>query len=540
VLAFARTGLGGKHSGPGALAKLLDRFRDRGIELRLEGLAPSAARKLVAAMIGDARAELGGAPLTELAEGNIFYLVELARDAEPHQTSPAPAARDASRAPEEEEARGPSTRERSTAGVGGGAHAEARGGSEAVDAVRGRDPSTVVPEPVLVTAQARLERLGAAPRRALRAASVFGRVFWVSAIATLLGAEAAATLGPALAALVEAGLVERYAEPRFLEEEEYAFRQAIVRDAAYAMLTERDRTAAHLLAAEWLESRGERDAIVLAEHFARGGEPKSAVVWYLWAAEQALEANDLATVVVRTRRGIASGADGSTLGELLLLQAEAVGWSDAASPAAHAELATSSLVFLTPGTGAWCRAAAQVVAARARAGDLPAAEAIAGRLAETPQQAPLGTSHVLAMAHAAAELYEAGLIPAGDALVAKVAAAVPDPATFVLAKLAHEDDVETIAAASRWLSGLSALYHGEPGALAEAGASIAASLERAGHTKVAALAFLYTARALRARGAADEASAWARRTAELAARIGLRRVAHEARDLIAPRIPTVA
>ena len=71
----------------------------------------------------------------------------------------------------------------------------------------------------------------------------------------------------------------RSSASRFGGEEEYFFRHALVSDAAYGMLTDRDRALGHKLAGEWLEAAGERDAIVLAEHLARGGEPKGAVVW---------------------------------------------------------------------------------------------------------------------------------------------------------------------------------------------------------------------------------------------------------------------
>jgi hypothetical protein len=44
---------------------------------------------------------------------------------------------------------------------------------------------------------------------------------------------------------------------------------------------------------------------VLAEHFARGGLPERAVDGYLLAARDALEGNDMATVLARVERGLA-------------------------------------------------------------------------------------------------------------------------------------------------------------------------------------------------------------------------------------------
>ena len=55
---------------------------------------------------------------------------------------------------------------------------------------------------------------------------------------------------------------------------------ALVREAAYAMLTDEDRLLGHRLAGAWLEQAGAADAMVLAEHFRRGAEPVRAARWY--------------------------------------------------------------------------------------------------------------------------------------------------------------------------------------------------------------------------------------------------------------------
>src|SRR5204862_7372879 len=89
---------------------------------------------------------------------------------------------------------------------------------------------------------------------------------------------------------------------------EFTFAHALVREAAYAMLTDDDRTLGHRLAGAWLEQAGAGDAMALAEHFRRGGEPARAVRWYERAAAEALRANDLAAAIGRAEIGIASGA----------------------------------------------------------------------------------------------------------------------------------------------------------------------------------------------------------------------------------------
>jgi hypothetical protein len=181
--------------------------------------------------------------------------------------------------------------------------------------------------------------------------------------------------------------------------------------------------------------------------------------------------------------------------------------------------------FLARGTGAWCRAVAQVAVARARAGDRPGLEQAAARLvAAAPDPSLLGVSPVLAITRVAAELYVAGLPDAADPVVAWVRAAAP---------LSHPDDAETIGVAARWVDALHALHHGDPSAHAEAGPALATAFEQSGHPRFAPLVLSFTARAFHARGSTPEAAAWAQRAAELADRLALRPTAARARALIA-------
>ena len=111
--------------------------------------------------------------------------------------------------------------------------------------------------------QARLEALDAEARRVLRAASVFGQVFWRGGVdgaarrRRTAPTQSTEWLGRARRAR---GGRARARDRRFPGEEEYVFRHALVREAAYAMLTEADRALGHRLAGEWLERAGERDA----------------------------------------------------------------------------------------------------------------------------------------------------------------------------------------------------------------------------------------------------------------------------------------
>ncbi|AUX39749.1 uncharacterized protein SOCE26_011440 [Sorangium cellulosum] len=135
-------------------------------------------------------------------------------------------------------------------------------------------------------------------------------------MAALLGDERATAVDELLADLIQRELVAPRSERRFAGEHEYTFRHALVREGAYAMLTERDRQLGHGLAGAWLERAGEPDPAVLAEHFERGGEGARAARWHARAARRALMANELTAALTAVDRGITSGAEGELAAEL--------------------------------------------------------------------------------------------------------------------------------------------------------------------------------------------------------------------------------
>ena len=161
---------------------------------------------------------------------------------------------------------------------------------------------------MLGTVEARLDAEGSDAKRVLRAASVFGDRFSAAAVASLLGGEVhRRDVAGWLDALAAHELVAPAGAARASGDADYVFRHTLVREAAYAMLTEDDRTLGHRLAGEWLEQHGSADATAMAEHFRRGGEPARSVRWYRRAAEQALD-GERAHRRHRARRGAASPA----------------------------------------------------------------------------------------------------------------------------------------------------------------------------------------------------------------------------------------
>jgi hypothetical protein len=147
-----------------------------------------------------------------------------------------------------------------------------------------------LPETVLAMLQARLSHLDPLSRRVLRAASVFGERFGEAGVRDLLGDDVSATaLEQALGALVRGEVVERSDALG-----DYKFRHGLVRDAAYGLLTEKDRAQAHQLAERHLDQLGDVDPAVLAEHAEKGGLAARAGQHWLRAAERANARFDLA------------------------------------------------------------------------------------------------------------------------------------------------------------------------------------------------------------------------------------------------------
>lgn len=220
-------------------------------EIRLKELGRKAAERLVRQVLGDSVGVETMERIVKQAAGNAFYLEELIR-------------------------------------------AVAEGKDKAL------------PETVLAMVETRLAQLGVEARRVLRAASVFGEVCWEGGVTVLLeGATGATTVREWLAKLVEQEVLAVRPDSRVPEERELMFRHSLLREGAYATLTEEDQRLGHRLAGEWLEQHGEGEPMVLAGHFERGGEGERAAKHYLRASEQALYVLDPRTAMVRTQLGLA-------------------------------------------------------------------------------------------------------------------------------------------------------------------------------------------------------------------------------------------
>jgi predicted ATPase len=191
---------------------------DRGLtEIRLKALTTRASERLVRQVLGDPVEAPTLVRIVTTADGHPFYLEELLRAA-----------------------------------------AEGKGEE--------------TPPTVRAMVIARLEDLEGDARRVLRAASVFGEVFWQGGVTALVGgALKASWVESWLNTLTDREVLVRRPRSRFPDEHEYAFRDLLLRECTYTTLTDGDRTLGHRLAAMWLEAVGETDPTVLDEHHRRGG-----------------------------------------------------------------------------------------------------------------------------------------------------------------------------------------------------------------------------------------------------------------------------
>jgi eukaryotic-like serine/threonine-protein kinase len=279
-----------------------------------------------------------------------------------------------------------------------------------------------VPGTVLAMVQSRLLGLGPDERRLLRAGSVFGQVFWRGAAAALLGAAARpSAIDDGLGTLENGEWIVARSMARFHDEKEYAFRHALVRDAAYGMLTDEDRVLGHRLAGAWLSSVGEQDAMVLAEHADRGGEADIAAGYYCRAAEQALSGNDLGAVIERAERAIAAGVTGEAFGELALIRAEAHRWRGE-NPETE-QWARKAMSALPEGSARWYQAAGELAIAASRLVHHERLASLVEALSASWSEEKASAAEIIALSRAAVQICFAGAYADAAALQAKAEAA---------------------------------------------------------------------------------------------------------------------
>jgi predicted ATPase/ABC-type transport system involved in cytochrome c biogenesis ATPase subunit len=162
-----------------------------------------------------------------------------------------------------------------------------------------------VPVSLHASLLARLDRLGGA-REIAEIAAAIGREFSGELLAHVAGGEGAG-VAQALERLVESGLVVRREAPEG-GDAGYAFRHALIRDAADGILLRDRRRALHARIAEAIEQhfpdRAAAQPDIVAQHCAEGGLAEKAVGYWLSAGHLALRRSAMAEALVYLRRGL--------------------------------------------------------------------------------------------------------------------------------------------------------------------------------------------------------------------------------------------
>ncbi len=214
---------------------------------------------------------------------------------------------------------------------------------------------STLPDSVAAMVSARFERLDERARRVLRAASVFGRTFWASAVAALLGPDSAPSVDESIDRLLRQEVIGRRGSGRFAGEREYVFRHAILGDVAYEALTDEDRALGHKLAARWLDRQGGVEPAVLAMHYERGADLLMAAPWYMQAARRAMEGEDYRQTLSHASAVERCDSQGILRGEIALTRAEANRWLP--DHGAFEQNARAAMEAFEPGSDRWCESA---------------------------------------------------------------------------------------------------------------------------------------------------------------------------------------
>ena len=188
----------------------------------------------------------------------------------------------------------------------------ARGGGnplfieELAQAFRDAGAAEDVPASARDVVSARVDRLSARPKTALRFASVLGDTIRVRLLEELLGED---SLDGELDELVTAGFVVRPESTAGEAAGDMAFARGLVREVVYESLSPRARRDVHarvgrLLASRFFAGRDEPPGAI-AEHLERGGEAAGAAAFWLRAGRLALQASDADAAIACFTRTLA-------------------------------------------------------------------------------------------------------------------------------------------------------------------------------------------------------------------------------------------
>ncbi|PID39029.1 MAG: hypothetical protein CSA65_06500 [Proteobacteria bacterium] len=150
--------------------------------------------------------------------------------------------------------------------------------------------------------QGRLDRLTYDEKELLKAASVFGEIFWDEGVHAL-GLD---DTPKSLARLAKLDFIAPAGESTIANCEQWFFRHLLTAQVAYQMLPRQRRQQLHLRAAEWLERVGEQDAALLVHHYQQGGDLLQAANHQARVADRACSDGDLERALQAYRASLAT------------------------------------------------------------------------------------------------------------------------------------------------------------------------------------------------------------------------------------------
>jgi eukaryotic-like serine/threonine-protein kinase len=210
-------------------------------------------------------------------------------------------------------------------------------------------------ENALGVVQSRLQLFDPEARRVLRAASILGESFTLQGLQRLVGDESSAIdIEHWLDLLQSKDVIVRRCDGT-QGGGLFAFAHALVRDAAYGLLTDSDRALGHRLVAQWLEHSAQHDPVVVAQHYERGADSAGAGRCYVRATVEAFQMGDFASSLRCFELARAQKLEQLELGQALTIAAEASRLLG--DVLAAKRLSTEALAVLVPNTPLWSQAA---------------------------------------------------------------------------------------------------------------------------------------------------------------------------------------
>lgn len=223
-----------------------------------------------------------------------------------------------------------------------------------------------VPETAQGVVQSRIRALAPDARRVLRAASILGDPFSHRDVAFLLGEGSDESDVERWLNLLVSREVLRRRDDGQPSKRALVFAHAVMRDAAYDMLTESDRKLGHQLAARWLESAERSNAMVTAQHYARAGDSAGAGRCYFRATMDAFKIGDFSATTGCAEQALACELSQQERGHVQAVAAHA--YRLLGNVEKSKRLSADALRAFPPNSPLWREAARTAMMAGASAG----------------------------------------------------------------------------------------------------------------------------------------------------------------------------